>query len=154
MAPLTYAAIWALITQPVPAGGCGIETGTPAELMTRIVMHESGGNADTWNVNRNGTVDCGLAQINSGNWAWLGLDATSCRNVCRNLVAEATYLRGLSSYATGSPDKGFVLKPPGSAVSYVEDMAASRFKGVNGPSTPSPIPPPRRHPQFIILSSK
>jgi hypothetical protein len=127
--------------------------GAPAELMTRIVAHESGGNADAWNINRNGTVDCGLGQINSGNWAWLGLDATSCRNVCRNLMAEAVYLHGLSSYATGSPDKGFVLKPPGSAVSYVEDMAASRFRAP-ADSTASPVPPPRHHQQIVILSSK
>jgi hypothetical protein len=69
-----------------------------------------------------------LGQINSSNFAWLGLTPATALDPCRNLAAEAHILRSLSVYATGSPSKGFYLKPPGETVSYVESMADPKFR--------------------------
>jgi hypothetical protein len=134
---LTGAALTALIVQ------CGGNS-PPVDLLTRIVNHESAGHADAVNVNRNGTVDYGLAQINSSNLPWLGETAASILDPCRNIAAEARILRGFSSYATGSPERGFVLRPPGQTVNYVESMADPRFRGPQDAPVPAAAPPPRR----------
>jgi type IV secretion system protein VirB1 len=101
----------------------------PIDLLTRIVMHESGGNPTASNVNRNGSIDYGLAQINSSNLVWLGETPASILDPCRNIAAEARILRAFSGYATGSPARGFVLKPPGQSVSYVESLADTKYRG-------------------------
>jgi hypothetical protein len=119
---LTGAALAALIAQcagPNP----------PIDLLARIVMHESGGNPTATNANRNGSIDYGLAQINSSNLVWLGETPASILDPCRNIAVEARILRAFSGYATGSPDRGFVLKPPGQSVSYVESLADTKYRG-------------------------
>ena len=45
----------------------------------------------------------------------------------RNAAAELRILSAFSGYVTGSRDRGFVLKPPGQSVSYVESMADTRY---------------------------
>lgn len=135
----------ALLSLATQCGGPGV----PAELIQRIVMHESGGNPAATNLNRNGTTDFGLAQINSSNLAWLGLTPATVMDPCRNIGAAATILRSLSVYATGSLAKGFVLSPPGKSVSYVEDMWNARR-----PEDRAVAAPPRLHNQFVVLSSK
>lgn len=71
------------------------------------------------------SIDLGLAQINSGNLAWLGLSVEAAFDPCRNLAAAARLLRGgfrpasttpgdrqralrvaLSRYNTGDPERG------------------------------------------------
>ena len=140
---LTGAALTALIAQcagPSP----------PIDLLTRIVMHESGGNPSATNLNANGTTDYGLAQINSSNLAWLGETPASIMDPCRNMAAEVRILRGFSGYATGSTERGFVLHPPGQSISYVESMADPRYRqlGRQLPVTP------RQKPRLISLSTK
>ena len=105
----------------------------PIDLLSRIVMHESGGHTDAINVNRKGSIDYGLAQINSSNLPWLGETSQSILDPCRNISAAARILRAFSGYATGSPDRGFTLRPPGLSVSYVESMADPRYR-VAGPA--------------------
>lgn len=135
---LTGAALAALIAQcagPSP----------PTDLLTRIVMHESQGHADvtntnyaknkdgSWQLDTSGrrvvaSIDYGLAQINSSNLAWLGETPTTILDPCHNLAAEARILRGFSGYATGSTERGFVLRPPGQQVSYVESMSDPKYR--------------------------
>lgn len=53
------------------------------------------------------SIDAGLMGINAGNWRWLGLDAETVFDPCRNIRAGATVLTALSRYNTGSPTRGF-----------------------------------------------
>ena len=142
---LTGAALTALIAQcagPNP----------PIDLLTRIVMHESGGNPAKTNLNTNGTTDYGLAQINSSNLAWLGETPASILDPCHNTAAEARILRGFSAYATGSPVRGFTRHPPGPSVSYVESMSDPRYRDLS-----TAVPPRLRRygaARLISLSTK
>ena len=140
---ITGAALTALIAQcagPHP----------PIDLLTRIVMHESGGIPGATNLNTNGTTDYGLAQINSSNLAWLGETPTSVMNPCQNIAAEARILRGFSGYATGSTERGFVLHPPGQSISYVESMADPKYRQLGRQLTVTP----RQKPRLISLSTQ
>ena len=142
---ITGAAVTALIAQcagPNP----------PFDLLTRIVMHESGGNPAKTNLNTNGTTDYGLAQINSSNLAWLGETTVSILDPCHNIAAEARILRGFSTYATGSPVRGFTRHPPGQSVSYVESMSDPRYRDLS-----TAVPPRLRRygaARLISLSTK
>jgi len=49
----------------------------------------------------------------------------------RDTAAELRSLSTFSGYATGSPNRGFVLKPPGQSVSYVESMADTRYRSAD-----------------------
>jgi hypothetical protein len=142
---LTGAALTALITQcagPNP----------PIDLLVRIVMHESGGNPSVTNLNTNGTTDYGLAQINSSNLAWLGETPASILDPCHNIAAETHILRGFSAYATGSPVRGFTLRPPGQSVSYVESMSDPRHRNLS--TAASPRLRPHEAARLISLSAK
>jgi hypothetical protein len=142
---LTGAALTALIAQcagPNP----------PIDLLVRIVMHESGGNPSLTNLNTNGTVDYGLAQINSSNLAWLGETPASILDPCHNIAAETRILRGFSAYATGSPVHGFALHPPGQSVSYVESMSDPRYRNLG--TAISPRLRPHEAARLISLSAK
>jgi hypothetical protein len=140
---LTGAALAALIAQCAGPNA-------PIDLLTRIVVHESGGNPSATKLNANGTTDYGLAQINSSNLAWLGETPTSIMNPCQNIAAEIRILRGFSGYATGSTERGFVLHPPGQSISYVESMADPRYRQF-GRQLPVA---PRQRPRLISLSTK
>ena len=140
---LTGAALTALIAQcagPSP----------PIDLLTRIVMHESGGNPSATHLNVNGTTDYGLAQINSSNLTWLGETPASIMDPCRNIAAEARILRGFSGYATGSTERGFVLHTPRQSISYVESMADPKYRQLG----PQLSVAPRQRPRLISLSTK
>jgi hypothetical protein len=142
---LTGAALTALIAQcagPNP----------PTDLLVRIVMHESGANPSLINVNTNGTIDYGLAQINSSNLAWLGETPASILDPCHNIAAETHILRGFSAYATGSPVRGFTLRPPGQSVSYVESMSDPRYRNLS--TAVSPRLRPHEAARLISLSAK
>jgi hypothetical protein len=132
------------------------ERAVPVDLLTRIVMHESAGNPMAINLNKNGTTDYGLAQINSSNLGWLGQTPETILDPCTNIAAEARILRGFSGYATGSTERGFVLRPPGLKISYVESMADPRFQVPAGLPNPPPAssPPPRRRLQLITVSTR
>ena len=142
---LTGAALTALIAQcagPNP----------PIDLLTRIVMHESGSNPSKTNLNANGTTDYGLAKINSSNLAWLGETPASILDPCHNTAAEARILRGFSAYATGSPVRGFTRHPPGQSVSYVESMSDPRYRNLS--TAASPRLRPHEAARLISLSAK
>ena len=61
-------------------------------MMVGIAQHESGLDTDAIHHNRNGTVDVGLAQVNSANFLWLGLTAETALDPCKNLAAGTKVL--------------------------------------------------------------
>lgn len=108
-------------------------------ILSAVVMQESGGNPLLIHNNTSGqtyrpkspgaaaalarqlirqgdSVDLGLAQINSRNLSWLGLDVQTVFDPCRNLAAAQTMLldgwkrsggnlrKTLARYNTGKPD--------------------------------------------------
>lgn len=75
-----------------------------APVMVGIAQHESGLDPKAIHYNHNGTVDVGLAQINSSNFAWLGLTMETAFDPCRNLAAGAAVL--LARYNGSPPDPG------------------------------------------------
>jgi type IV secretion system protein VirB1 len=98
---------------------------------------------------RGADLDLGLAQINSGNLAWLGLSVEDAFDPCRNLAASATVLRAgyrpdggrphqrqaalrvaLSRYNTGHPERGF----RNGYVARVEAAAARLFPALRAPA--------------------
>jgi soluble lytic murein transglycosylase-like protein len=93
--------------------------GVPPVLLQAIAHQESGGRATAINVNRNGSRDIGLMQINSG---WLrtlarhGIDERDLYDPCVNTLVGAWILannfarhgytmQGLGAYNAVSPDK-------------------------------------------------
>jgi Transglycosylase SLT domain len=63
-----------------------------APVMVGIAQHESGLDPTIVHHNPNGTVDVGLAQVNSANFGWLGLTMQTAMDPCRNLAAGARVL--------------------------------------------------------------
>jgi len=61
----------------------------------------------------------------------------------RNAAAELRILSAFSGYVTGSRDRGFVLKPPGQSVSYVESMADMKYRSGDY-RLPASAPPQQR----------
>lgn len=93
--------------------------GVPVVLLQAIAQQESGGRATAINVNRNGSRDIGLMQINSG---WMhtlarhGIDERDLYDPCVNTLVGAWILannfarhgyttQGLGAYNAVSPDK-------------------------------------------------
>lgn len=93
--------------------------GVPTVLLQAIAHQESGGRATAINVNRNGSRDIGLMQINSG---WLrtlarhGIYERDLYDPCVNTLVGAWILannfarhgyttQGLGAYNAASPDK-------------------------------------------------
>ena len=93
--------------------------GVPTVLLQAIAHQESGGRATAINVNRNGSRDIGLMQINSG---WLktlarhGIHEHDLYDPCVNTLVGAWILannfarhgyttQGLGAYNAASPDK-------------------------------------------------
>lgn len=79
----------------------------PIDSLTRIAAVESHFQTDAVGVNRNGTKDWGLMQINETNFHWLGLTPETVLDPCTNIAAGAKALMAYSAYNTGSPTKGF-----------------------------------------------
>ena len=75
-----------------------------APVMVGIAQHESGLDPNAVHHNANGTVDAGLSQVNSSNFAWLGLTLQTAMDPCRNLAAGARVL--LAKYNGNPPDVG------------------------------------------------
>jgi hypothetical protein len=73
-----------------------------APIMTGIAQHESGLDPTIVHHNANGTVDVGLAQVNSANFGWLGLTMQTALDPCSNLAAGARVL--LVRYNGNPPD--------------------------------------------------
>lgn len=71
-------------------------------IMVGISQHESGLDTNAMHRNSNGTVDVGLAQVNSANFLWLGLTMQTAMDPCMNLAAGARVL--FAKYNGNPPD--------------------------------------------------
>jgi hypothetical protein len=123
MTALTPAAAMALALQCVPPPA--------ATIMVAIAEHESGLDPDAIHRNANGTVDVGLAQVNSANFVWLGLTLQTALDPCRNLAAGARVL--LARY-NGNPADA-------AKAAYAADVTARIRDLGDAPSAP-PLSPP------------
>ncbi len=104
-----------------------------APIVTGIALHESGLDPYAVHRNPNGSVDVGIAQINSSNFVWLGLTVDTALDPCRNLAAAAKVL--FVKY-NGSP-------PPVVAAAYAADVSANidKVAGSESPAPPSQTNP-------------
>jgi hypothetical protein len=96
MTTLTVAALSALIA----ANNC--VPAALAPIMVGIAQHESGLDPATVHHNANGTIDVGIAQVNSANFGWLGLTMATAFDPCRNIAAGARVL--FAKYNGNPPD--------------------------------------------------
>jgi len=107
MSTMTVAAALAIANACLPP--------SVAPIMVGIAQHESGLDPNIVHRNANGTIDVGLAQVNSANFGWLGLTPQTALDPCRNLAAGAAVL-----FAKYNGD------PPGAAkAAYAAGVAAS-----------------------------
>lgn len=83
--------------------------------MLKIAQVESSLDPTKKHVNKDGTVDYGLMQINSKNFDWLGLTKEAAMDPCRSIAASAQLLASFSRYNSGSPTRslGYALKVQG-----------------------------------------
>ncbi len=102
-------------------------TAVPQPLELGLIATESGGNYTATDDDANGTVDAGLAQINSGpqpadpHWAALGLSgnpyapaanvAASVRVLAADLAANGSLSAALYAYNGGTPSNGLQYDP-------------------------------------------
>lgn len=77
----------------------------PPITLLPIMWTESGFHASAVNVNRNGTVDSGLAQINQTNWSRLGLTQADTFDPCRSVAAAAAVLAENYHPASDAPEE-------------------------------------------------
>lgn len=73
-----------------------------APIVVGIARHESGLDPTAINRNRNGTLDVGIAQINTSNFHWLGLNMKTAMDPCKSMQASMRVL--LAKYNGNPPD--------------------------------------------------
>lgn len=101
-----------------------------APIMVGIAQHESGLDPDAIHRNANGTLDVGIAQVNSSNFGWLGLTMATALDPCTNLAAGAKVL--FARY-NGSP-------PDGVKAAYAEGVT-NRVRALDSADASPPAPP-------------
>jgi soluble lytic murein transglycosylase-like protein len=75
-------------------------------ILVGIARHESGLVTDVVHLNRDGSRDYGLMQINERNFGLLGLTPGTALDPCRSIAAAARLLTLFSRYNTGSSSRG------------------------------------------------
>jgi hypothetical protein len=71
------------------------------QVILNIAKVESGFDTAAIHVNKNGTIDRGIMQINNSNDQWLGL--TDAFDPCQSIHAAANLLASYARYNAGSP---------------------------------------------------
>lgn len=84
------------------------------------------------------SIDAGLTQTNSANFAWLGLTPETAFDPCESLRAAMAHLQAFSRYNTGNSVKGL-------RNGYVRRVMAARYS--DGPSAAPSQPPDRALPR-------
>jgi hypothetical protein len=106
--------------------------------IAKIAMHESALDPAAIHRNVDGSIDVGLMQINSKNWAWLGITGyADAMDPCRSIAAGAAVLTAFSRYNTGSSTRGIAN---GYAVA-VQSVRVSD-QGIKASPAPHVIDPP------------
>jgi soluble lytic murein transglycosylase-like protein len=101
-----------------------------------IAKHESSLDPAAIHANRDGSIDVGLMQINSRNFAWLSLNAQTALDPCQSIRAAGQLLASFSRYNTGSPSAG---------LSYAGSVSAAVAQ-VKSEASPIPAAPPASAP--------
>ena len=123
---LTAAAVLAL------ASTCQ-HTFAPKTILA-IAQQESGLNAAAVHINRDGSTDRGLMQINDRNFGFLGMTPRTAENPCASIAAAEAILRAMSGYNSGSPTK---------SLTYALAVNAREHSiSVDTPEPPAPAEPP------------
>lgn len=154
---------WTFLTGAGAGGGAGLPSlvarwlpvlrpaasqwGVPPALVEAVMQEESGGNPMALRRDSNGTVDAGLMQINSGNWAAYGLTADPF-DPARNIAAGVQMLAGdlrrygnvalaLAAYNAGPGAVARWHGVPPYAAGYVQSVLAlyARFVALSGSPT-------------------
>jgi len=99
-----------------------------------IAQHESGLDPAAVHANADGSIDVGLMQINSRNWAWLGLTRKTALDPCRSIAAGAAVLTAFSQYNSGSPTRSLPY-----AMSVSAKVSALRAVAISPPSPPATV---------------
>jgi soluble lytic murein transglycosylase-like protein len=107
----------------------------PPAMILAIARNESMVAPDQFNpravnMNRDGSRDLGLMQVNSRNFAWLGLTEDAALNPCISIGAAEQVLRAFSSYNSGSPTKS-------------ADYALRAFLALRGAAAANPSATPK-----------
>lgn len=106
-----------------------------APIMVGIAQQESGLDPAIVHRNPNGTVDVGLAQVNSSNFGWLGLTMQTAMDPCTNLAAGARVL--FARYNGSPPDSVKAVYAAGVMTRLAHAPTPSPQE-----SPPTPEPPP------------
>jgi type IV secretion system protein VirB1 len=125
MSKLTVSALMALIS----ANHCVPPAVAP--IMVGIARHESGLDPAAVHHNANGTIDVGIAQVNSANFGWLGLTMATAFDPCRNIAAGA---RVLFVKYNGNP-------PDAVKADYAADVVAKIPAGAEPPPEKQQVDP-------------
>jgi len=91
-------------------------------------------------------IDGGLAQINSDNWTWLGLDLEGVFDPCTNLAAAETVLLGAYTMAPYTLDAAISRYNSGDPRRGIANGYVGRVKGWMAK------PPPHRHYEAPLLA--
>jgi hypothetical protein len=110
----------------------------PPEMILAIAQNESQVSPGQFdpsavNVNKNGSRDIGLMQINSSNLSWLGLTEKAVMDPCISIAAAEAVLRQFSAYNSGKPNGS----PEYAKAAY---LAQRRAVSVSSPQ-PTEAPP-------------
>lgn len=126
------------VLTPSAALAIAMQCVTPYSMATvavGIAQHESGLETQTVHRNTNGTVDYGLAGINTINLGWLGLTPETALDPCKNLAAS---IKVLFKKYNGAP-------PPAVAKAYADDVTrriVALDQGVTLTEVATPAPSP------------
>jgi soluble lytic murein transglycosylase-like protein len=102
-------------------------------LILAIAQQESGLNPAIVHMNRNGTRDFGLMQVNETNFPLLRLTPATALDPCQSIRAAGDLIAILSRYNSGSPTR---------SVNYATQVVA-RLKGGDPPSPYLPSAQPK-----------
>lgn len=105
MAVITPDALWALLLTctPMVNGQPLVAPSTLARVIQIGEWHGQPMRSDAISPpDHDGSRDFGLAQINSGNFSWLGLNTQTAMDPCRSIEAEARVFASTAAYNAGN----------------------------------------------------
>ena len=134
-AVLTAAAVFAL------AGTC--QSLVAPMTILKIAQVESALDPQAVHRNRDGSTDFGLMQINSKNFALLGLTSMAdALDPCRSISAAAALLASFSRYNSGSPTRSLAYAASVQAVRISDPVTVPQASAPADAPTPCPEPDP------------
>jgi hypothetical protein len=108
-----------------------------------LIQGESSFKPEAIHYNTNGTTDHGLGQINSKNFALLGVTAESLRDPCDAIIATVDYLILVSRYHTGPAAKTIDITYAARALRNARQLQTD--------TSPQPVKPPILAPPGVVV---